>query len=454
MKKIIFSLAFLFLAGTGLLHAQIVVDRVVAVIGGQIVKHSEVENAAEQYRAAGITVDDSLRGEIVEQLMFKRLLIQQAEHDSLDVSESEIAGETDRRMRYFLMQFKSQKEFEEFYGKSVDAFKFELHDQVRDLLMAQRMQSKIVQNVTVSPAEVSAWFTAQRPDSLPFINSQVEVGQIVILPPVNMEIKEYIRTSLGDIRTQILSGKMDFCLAARINSEDPGSNLNCGIYENVRRGTFVPEFDAVCFSLKEGEISEPFETDYGYHIVKLIKRMGEEVTIQHILKTIPAAPEDLRKCKTKLDSIQTLINRDSMNFCEAAAKFSMDDETKFSCGLFINPETGTTKIDVDLLGQMDPDPQFPLTVNNMKVGEMSSAQPCLTRNGKQGYRMLYLHSRSVPHRANLTDDYQLIQDLTLQEKQNKVVDAWVKKRLANTYIHIATDYTVYNFRYPWLVYAK
>jgi peptidyl-prolyl cis-trans isomerase SurA len=391
-----------------------VVDRIIGVVGTQIVKESEMQNAYEQYKTAGIPLSDSVTAAVYDQLMFKKLLVSQAIHDSLDASEAEITGETDRRMRYFLTQFKSDKEFEAFYGKSVDAFKFELHDQVKELLLAQKMQSSITADVTVSPSEVTAFFNRQIPDSLPYINAEVELGQIVIVPPLNAELKEYTRQSLEEVRQRVLKGTLKFCDAVNIYTEDPGSKPNCGTYENVRRGTFVPEFDAVCFSLKEGETSEVFETDYGYHFVQLLARKGEEVTIRHILKTIPSSPDDLKKCKVKLDSILGLIRKDSMDFCKAAAKFSMDDETKYNCGLFMNPETGITRIDVDLLGQLDPDPQFPLMVNQMKVGSMSAPQPCVTRDGKQGYRILFLRSRSQPHRANLQDDYQLIQDMALQ----------------------------------------
>lgn len=439
---------------SGTVSAGMMVDRIVAVIGSQIVKESDVANGLDQFRSAGLPVTDSVRGAVVDQLLFKKLLVQQANHDSVTVTESEINGETDRRMRYFLMQFKSDKDFEQFYGKTVDAFKFELHDQVKELLLAQRMQASITQSVLISPAEVNAWFNSRPADSLPFINSQVEIGQIIIVPPVNQELKENTRETLLDIRQQILLGKLTFCAAAAAYSKDPGSANNCGQYENVRRGTFVPEFDAVCFSLKEGEISMPFETEYGFHIVKLIARRGEEVTIQHILLDIPASPDDLRACKVRLDSVLRLIRLDSLDFCGAAAKYSQDDETKYSCGLMVNPETGTTRIDVDQLGQYDPDPQFPIIINNMKVGQMSAPQPCMTRNGKQGYRILYLKSRSQPHRANLKDDYQLIQDLALQEKQNKALDAWVRKKLSTTYVRIDADYRRYNYHYPWLQYMQ
>ncbi len=431
-----------------------IVDRIIGVVGNQIVKESEVQDAYQQYKTANIPLTDSLRGAIYDQLMFKKLLVSQANHDSLVVTESEITSETDRRMRYFLTQFKSDKEFETFYGKTVDAFKFELHDQVKELLLAQKMQGKITSEITVSPSEVQEYFNKQIPDSLPYINAEVELGQIIIVPPVNEILKEYTRKNLEDIRQRVLKGELKFCDAVRLYTEDPSSKDNCGTYENVRRGTFVPEFDAICFSLKEGETSQVFETDYGFHFVQLISRKGEEVSIRHILKTIPSSPEDLKKCKNKLDSILILIRKDSTTFCKAAAKYSMDDDTKYNCGLFMNPETGISRIDVDLLGQLDPDPQFPLMVNQMKVGSISSAMPAVTRYGKQGYRILYLRSRTEPHRANLKDDYQMIQDMALQEKQNAAVEAWVKKRLATTYVRVADDYKNYHFQYPWLQFIK
>jgi peptidyl-prolyl cis-trans isomerase SurA len=426
------------------------IDHIIGVVGSQVVKFSDMENAKLQFTDAGFKMSDSLIGAIYDQLMFKKLLVSQAQRDSVTVSESEITAETDRRMRYFMSQFKSDKEFIEFYGKTPDAFKFELHDEVRELLLAQRMQGTITSDISVSPADVTAFYHSMPADSFPFINAQVELAQIIIVPPVNPEIKAYIKESLEGIRQDVLKGRISFCDAALAYSEDPGSKYNCGTYENIRRGTFVPEFDAVSFRLKEGETSEVFETPYGYHFLQVMARRGEEVTMRHILRTIPSAPEDLKKCKTKLDSVLLLIRRDSITFCAAAAKYSMDDETKYNCGLFINPETGMSRIDVEFLGQLDPDPQFPLFVNQMSVGQISSPQPCVTRDGKQGYRILYLRTRTLPHRANLKDDYQLIQDMALEVKQRNAVNAWVKKRLATTYVRVSPGYQRYPFEFPWL----
>jgi peptidyl-prolyl cis-trans isomerase SurA len=430
------------------------IDRVVAVVGDQIVKESEVENVLQQYAREGVTITDSVRGAVMEQLLFQKLLVSQALHDSLTVSESEIQQEMDLRMRYYLQSFGSVEAFEKFYGKTVDAFKFELHDKVRDLLLAKRMQQQITQNVTVSPVDVKAYFNSQPADSLPFISSTVEVGQIVISPPVNPEILEYTRMETENIRKRVMNKELDFCTAAALYSQDPGSAQKCGTYENIRRGSFVPEFEALMFTLKEGEISPVFKTDFGYHFLEVISRKGDEVTVRHILRVVPTAPEDLRNCKVRLDSIMRAVRLDSLTFCEAAAMFSSDDESKYSCGLILNPLTGNSRIDVELLGQLDPDPNFPITVNQMRVGAFSLPMLTLTRQSKEAYRVLWLKSRSEPHRANLKDDYQMIQDLTLQKKQDEALNKWVDKKLTTTYIRISPDYRNGSYRFSWLKHAQ
>jgi peptidyl-prolyl cis-trans isomerase SurA len=418
------------------------------------VKESDIENAYSQYKAEGIPMTDSLRGSILEELMLRKLLVQQAEHDSIVVEDADVDNEIDRRMRQYIMMLGSEEAFTKFYGKTVEAYKIELRDPIRELILVQRMQSQIVGGITSSPQDVKDYYAGIPSDSLPLINSQVEVGQIIITPPVNQELKEYTRQQLEGIRQQVMAGTLDFCTAAASYSDDPGSKFKCGKYENVRRGTFVPEFDAQCFSVKEGEFSEVFETEYGFHFLRVISRKGEEVTIQHILKSIPTSPEDLKNCKTRLDSIMRMIRLDSMTFCEAAAKFSNDETSKYSCGLILNPVTGTSKIDMDIIGEIDPNQDFPIIVGSMKVGAYSAPTLCYTMDGKQGYRVLWLKSRSEPHKANLKDDYQLLSDMALQDKQDAKMRAWVMSKLPYTYIRITEDYKKYNFKYPWVEYMK
>lgn len=454
----IFCAVVALLISSNVLSAQTgngqMVDRIVATVGSQIVKESDIENAYQEYKAEGIAMSDSLRCEILEELMLRKLLIQQAVHDSIEISDADVDNEIDRRMRYYISQLGSEEAFEKFYGKSVEAYKFELRGDIRELLTVQRMQGEIVGGVSVSPAEVKEFYNSIPVDSLPLIPAEVEVGQIVIIPPVNQELKEFTRMELEGIRQRIMAGTLDWNTAASSYSDDPGSKYKAGKYENVRRGTFVPEFDAVCFRLKEGEVSEVFETEYGFHFVKLISRKGDEVTIQHILKAIPTAPEDLQGSKIRLDSIMKFVRLDSLTFCEAAAKFSSDQDSKFACGLILNPLTGTSKIPMDLLGDIDPNPEFPIIVGQLKIGAYSAPHPCYTVDGKQAYRVLWLKSKSEPHRANLRDDYQLIQDMALQKKQEEKLREWVMSRLPYTYIRIDEDYRGCKFKYPWLDYIK
>lgn len=428
----------------------VLVDRIVAVIGGQMVKESEVENNLQQMRGAGVPMDENTRGRVLEELLYQKLLVSQAYRDSLQVSDGEVDQEIDRRMRYYLTQFGSQEAFEQFYGKSLEAFKLELNGKVRELLLAQKMNAKVVGEVSISPVEVKAYYNSLPKDSIPFINAEIEVGQVVAKPKINPQIKEYTRSELERLRQRVIKGEIDFCAACRSYSEDPGSVNNCCTYEGIRRGMFVPEFEAVAFRLKDGEISEVFETEYGYHFIKLIKRSGDELEVAHILRVPPVTNEDLRGAKTRLDSVWNLIAVDTVDFCEAAGKFSDDTETKFNCGLLLNPQTGNSRIETSLLGQIDPTPGFALSLNDMKVGEVSKPVLMASRDGRQAYRLVLLKSRTDAHVANLTQDYQRIQEDATVAKQQKIVTEWVERKLNSTYVHIADDYKTTAFQYPWL----
>lgn len=433
-----------------LAQQPILVDRIVAVVGGQMVKESEVENNLQQMRGAGVPMDENSRGRVLEELMYQKLLVSQAYRDSLKVTDGEVEQEIDRRMRYYLTQFGSQEEFEKFYGKSLEAFKLELHGKVRELLLAQKMNNNVVGEVTISPMEVKAYYAGLPKDSIPFINAELEVGQIVAKPKVNPIIKDYTRDELERLRQRVIKGEIDFCSACRSYSEDPGSVNNCCTYEGIRRGMFVPEFEAVAFRLKDGEISEVFETEYGFHFIKLIKRRGEELDVAHILRVPPVTNDDLRGAKMKLDSVWNLIAIDTVDFCEAAGKYSDDADTKYNCGLMLNPQTGNSRIEASLLGQIDPTPGFALSLNEMKVGEISKPVLMATRDGRQAYRLVWLKSRTDAHVANLQQDYQRMQEDATIAKQQKIVTAWVERKLESTYVHIADDYKNTKFEYPWL----
>jgi peptidyl-prolyl cis-trans isomerase SurA len=422
-----------------------VIDRVLGIVGKNIVKQSELESQCQQYISQGISITPDVRCKLFEELLYQKLLIAQAEKDSVTVSDAQVDSEIDRRLRYYITQFGSQEKFESFYGKTTEQFREDLRDDVRNLLLAQTMQQRVVGEVSVSPSEIKSFYAKIPKDSLPYINAEVEIGQIIRKPSISAEAKKEAKEQIEDIRQQIVNGK-DFGFMAKIYSEDPGSKNNGGLYQNIQRGQFVPEWDALAFSLKPGELSPVFETVYGYFIIQVVQRKGEFVDARSLLIIPKVTMEDMGKARSLMDSVYTLLQRDSISFSDAAGKYSDDDYTKQSGGLIMD-ENGSTRIEMSKLSQVDPTIVF--TVDKMKVGEMTEPAITQTPDGKQGYRILYLKSRSEPHVLNLKDDYQQVQNMAMSEKQQKLINEWIKRKLENTWVHIADDYKNCKFDNSW-----
>lgn len=426
-------------------HAQPVLDGVVAVVGNSPILKSEVESKQIQAKLDSVEFD---RCRVLEDILYQKLLLTQAIRDSVEVTDDQVEEELDRRLRYYIAQFGSVKAFEEFYGKSIEKFKEEFRDELREVLLVQRMQQRIAGDISVSPAEVRAFFESIPKDSIPFINAEIEVGHIVKVAKIHPELKKYAKEKLESIREEIVSGKRDFSSSAVLNSMDPGSSANGGLYKNVQRGTFVPEFDAVAFRMKEKEVSDVFETDFGYHILMVESRRGDEIDVRHILIVPQPSSDDLMRAKTFLDSIAGLIRKDSLSLTEAASRFSDDEETKLNGGLINNPYTGNPRFEVSELSQIDPNLVF--TIDKLKTGEVSAPAPTQSRDGKPAYHIIFVKSRTEPHRANLKDDYQRLQDEALADKKNKTMKDWVKKKTAITYIRISEEYRNCAFDNKWI----
>ena len=425
-----------------------VVDRVIGVVGKNIVKQSELESQYMQFiTQPGAEVTPDTRCEMLEELLYQKLLLAQAEKDSIVISDDQVNSEIDRRLRYYIGQFGSQEKFEQFYGKTTEQFRDDLQDDVRNLLKSQTMQSKIAGDIAVSPAEVKAFFNSIPQDSLPYINAEVEIGQIIKKAPINAEAKQYAREKLEDIRKQIVAGK-EFETMARLYSQDPGSARNGGCYTNIQRGQFVPEWDAMAFTLKPDELSPVFETVYGFFILKVKQRRGEFVDACSILIAPETTLSDLDKARQQLDSLYNMLQKDSISFTDAAGKFSDDEGTKNSGGLLFDPETGSTRIDMNKLSNIDPTIVF--TLDKLKTGDMTPPALTQTYDGKQAYRIVYLKTRTEPHRLNLKDDYQRIQNMAIQEKQEKLINDWIKRRLATTYVRLADDFKTCKFDNSWV----
>lgn len=434
---------------TSLCSAQgTVIDRVIGAVGTNIILQSELEAQYQQMVSEQENVDENTRCQVLETMLFQKLLLNQAQKDSLYPAESQVDQELDRRMTYYIRQLGSEERFVAFYGKSTDDFKTELRDKVRDLLMAQQMQSKVAGDISVTPNEVRTYFNNLPEDSIPLLNAEVEVAQIVKKPTITPEAKKEAKTKIENIRQRILKGESTFPAMAALYSEDPGSASKGGLYEGIQRGQFVPEWDAWAFKLKPNEISEVFESVYGYFIIQLIERRGDEVDARSLLIAPKSDAADLLKAKQSLDTIYTKLLSDTIKFTDAAGKYSDDEESKQSGGLILNPFTGATRFQMDEIGQYDQNIVF--AIDKLKVGEFTKPMPMTTPDGKQAYRIVYLKLRTSPHRANLIDDYQKIQSMALEQKQEEATKKWIKRKLADTYIRIVDDYKNCNFTNNWV----
>ncbi len=407
-----------------------VVDMILAMVGGNYIMLSDVENQYQQFVLSGGQESEDMKCSILEDLMFEKLLIHQAEIDSIEVTEEEVEGMMDRRIDMLIRQIGSKNRLEEFYGKTVVEIKEEMRPLVRNQLIAQKMQGQIVQGITITPGEVREYFNAIHPDSLPYVNSQVEVAQIVKLPDISEEAKEEAKQKLLEIKQRVASGSK-FSTMAILYSEDPGSARNGGEYKGVKRGQFVKEFEAVAFALREGEVSDPFETEYGWHIVELIAKRGQEIDVRHILIVPKIKEEDLEEAKRFIDSLRVMIEDGFITFQEAAEKYSEDDLTKNNGGVLVNPMTGDSKFEI---AELERSVYF--TIEGVNVGEISRSFLYKTPDNKDAFRIIMLISRSDPHRANLQDDYTKIKDAALIAKQQKILDEWTADTIEDTYVMV------------------
>lgn len=445
----IFSLAvsalFLLITMSSIAQQKQVIDQVAALVGRNIILQSDIENQYINYRhqQAIHGTAAEVRCSILEDMLFQKLLVAQAEVDSIVVEDAQVNAELDRRIGMFIQQFGSQEKLEQYYNKSITQIKSELFDVIKEQLLSQQVQQQIIGEATVTPSEVKSFFKSIPEDSIPQIKTEYTIQQIVKNPPISIEEKIRVKEELLELRKRILNGE-NFSTLAILYSEDPGSAKNGGELGFYGRGQLYPEFEAVAFKLKEGEVSDVVETEAGYHIIQMIERKGDYINVRHILLVPKVSPADLYKARTELDSIARLIRSDSISFDDAVVKFS-EGKNKNNGGYLINEYTGGNKFEAEQL-----DPQVSFVIEKLKVGEISNPVPMKTEKKKDAYRILYLKAKTKPHRANLKDDYPTIQQWALQKKQKEVVDKWVNDKVKNTYVRISDDFKTCKFHYPWL----
>lgn len=414
-------------------------DKVAAVVGSSIILQSEIELQYAQYLAQGNPANPDIKCSILQSLLSQKILGQQAIIDSVTVTEDQVDGEIERRLRAMTGRAGGQERLEEFLGRSLIQYKDEIRPDIKEMLVAQKMQAKITENVAVTPLEIKRYFEAIPKDSLPFFNTEVEVAEIFLAPKLNKQEKEVFHDKAEVLRLRIKNGE-DFATLARLYSQDPGSAREGGDLGFMDRTSLVKEFAATAFKLKPGELSQVIETEFGFHVLQLIERRGEQVNVRHILIKTEPTPASLERAKSHADSIYQQLIGKKIDFAAAASLHSDNNDTKYNGGMMLNAEnvqSRTTYIPTDKL-----DPQVFLTVDTMKVGSISKPFLFTGADGKQGYRILSLKSKTGPHRASLEQDYPKIKEVAFEDKNNRTISEWFEKRRKITYIKIDAEYQI------------
>jgi len=439
MNKIYY---FLLLALTSFSLSAQSIDKIEAVLGDEIILTSEIESQYLQYLSQGHTKSTEIRCQIVEDLLFQKLLVNQAKLDSLVVSDDEVEDRVSQRLSSFESQLGSIQKVEDYFGKSIAKIKLELGKVIKDQFMAQKMQTKLTSSLKVTPAEVKESYALLSDAEIPTMPTQVEVAQIVIKPEITDEQKDKIREKLNNFRDRVYKGE-DFKMLATLYSDDPGSAIKGGELGFVNRGDLVPEFERAAFRLKEGEISKVVESQFGYHIVQLIERRGEQINVRHILIKNKVTATALYAAKLKMDSIAKEINEEIITFDQAVSKYS-DDENKSNGGLLLNPNTMSTSHTLE-----DMAPALRLVVEKLKETQVSSPSVIQMQDENKAYRILRLNKRTEQHKANLVDDFAKIKEYSINAKKQVTLEKWTSKTIARTYIKLSDELTKCELSNKW-----
>ena len=431
------ALSFLLLLLTFAAHAQpkkVVADKIIAVVGNKIILKSDIENSIIDMQRQGMDVPQDAFCLTLDQAMGIKSLVLQAEKDSLPVSDEEIDGEIDNQIRYFINQYGSKEDLERVAGKTIYQIKEDFRESFRDRKLAAAMRNKIVEGIKITPNEVKAYYDGIPTDSLNYYETELEVGQIVVFPKASKDAEEYCVEQLNDYKKAVESGKKDFATLATLNTEDPGSRENGGRYEiNRNQKDMDPVWMAKAFTLKPGQVSNPFKTKFGYHIIQLVSRLGDDAVVRHILKIPVVTQIEMREGYVKMDSIRSKLIAGTIDFGSAVSRYSDDEASKFTAGIIQGRDGSFMTID-----QLDKN--LVTKLQDLKVGEYSLPLDYTNETGKKGVRIVYLKSKTTPHRENLKDDYNKIAQRALDLKKENALEKWFQTKIKNYYIMLDKEY--------------
>ena len=419
------------------------IDRVEAIIGDEILLSSEIETQYLQYLSQGNVESLSIKCEIIEDLLFQKLLVNQANVDSVEISDEEVRSEINKRINYFESQLGSISKVENYFGKSIVEIKNELTEIVKDQFLAQRVQSSISNEISITPSEVRSFFRKLPAEEIPEIPTKLELIQIIINPIISQAQKDKLRERLNIFRDRVYNGE-DFQMLATLYSDDPVSASKGGELGFVNRGDLVPEFERAAFRLRQGEISEVIESKFGFHIIQLIERRGDQINVRHILLRPKVSATSLNDAKVKIEKIADEIKSGSITFEEAILKYS-DDDSKNSGGVLIDQKTMSN---MHIIEDMDPSLKF--LVKDLDESEFSAPNIFSNSDETNAYRLIKVKSKLNAHKASLSDDFSMIKEFALNMKRQDELFDWIKRTVNTTYIEINSNILSCNFKNKWI----
>ena len=422
-----------------------IIDQIVAIVGESTILESDLESQYLQMKAEGRAIPGkNMKCNILEDIMVQKLLLHQARLDSLKIDEGQVERQLDARLQYFIQQIGSKEKLEAYFHKSYLEIKEDFREPMREQMLTQQMQQKIIEDVKMTPREVRAYYRSLPKDSIPEIPEQYEIQQILINPPYSEEAKVAARQKLLELRKRILEGE-SFKTLAILYSEDPGSARNGGELGYQGKAQLVKNFARVAFSLKKGQVSQIVETPFGYHIIQLIDRKGDQVNVRHILIKPKLSADAIKRANELLDSLAFQIRMDSLSFERAAFLFSEDKNTRTLGGLMINPSTGDTRFTISQMDRKMAD-----VVSRLKPGEISDPFQYVDQTGNVVFKIIKLKSVIPAHKANLSLDYSLLQNMAKSGKQKEVFHEWIRNNLKTTYVRVDGSYRQCHFKFDWV----
>lgn len=432
-KQIIITISLITtLIGTITAQQQQLVDKVVARVGSEFITLSDVEEEFQYSKSVEPNLTNDAKCGVMQSAIAQKVLIYQAKLDSVIVTDAEVESQLDLRFSSVLRQMNGDEAFfKEYYGATVREMKDRYRDDQKQKILAERMQYQLIDEVKITPAEVLDFFNQIPTDSLPYLNSEVELAEIIIEPQVNQLEREKALKEIEEVREKLLAGE-DFATLAKAHSDDTESAKRGGDLGFAKRGSYVPEFESAVFGMKLDEISDVVETEYGFHIIQQQERRGNSVKARHILVSPLKTIADEIEAKEMLDSIRTMIIDDSISFENAVKRFSLKDSPSYSNnGKLKNPSTGTNFFETK---DLDPDTYF--AIESLEVGEVSEIMEIKNFKQEKIYRIVKLQSKTKPHRSNLKEDYDKISYFAKESKKSQYFNSWLDEKVAETYITI------------------